>query len=82
MTNEFPQDVTGRSPVDIAEIETPDNLPTGDVEVLEEADPAAEVQLEVVSDEVAETPKPPRTPAPTIPTPQPSIPMLMRPTLP
>ncbi len=54
MTNEFPQDVTGRSPVDIAEIETPDNLPTGDVEVLEEADPAAEVQLEVVSDEVAE----------------------------
>ncbi|MGH9269976.1 MAG: hypothetical protein ACRDZ2_01745, partial [Ilumatobacteraceae bacterium] len=47
-------DTNQESSVDIADIETPDSLPTGDVDVLAEQDPAAEVDLEVVSDEVAE----------------------------
>jgi transcriptional antiterminator NusG len=42
------------SAVDVDEIETADNLPTGDVDVAAEADRAAEVDLDVVSDEVAE----------------------------
>ena len=63
------------STVDVEEIETPDMLPTGDVDVLAEADPAAEVDLTVVSDDVARSggrrsrPSPrPTTPIPT-PTP-------------
>ncbi|MGI9031177.1 MAG: transcription termination/antitermination protein NusG [Ilumatobacteraceae bacterium] len=39
---------------DIADIETPDSLPTGDVDVLAKEDPAAEVDLDVVSGEAAE----------------------------
>ena len=39
------------SSVDVDEIETPDVLPTGDVDVLDEADPPAEVDLTVVDDD-------------------------------
>ncbi len=39
------------SAVDIEEIETPDDLPIGDVDVLATADPPAEVQLEVRGDD-------------------------------
>ena len=39
------------SSVDVDEIETPDVLPTGDADVLGEADPAAEVDLTVVDDD-------------------------------
>ena len=39
------------SSVDVDEIETPDVLPTGDVGVLDEADPPAEVDLTVVDDD-------------------------------
>ena len=39
------------SSVDVDEIETPDVLPTGDVEVVAKNDPAAEVELAVVDDD-------------------------------
>ena len=42
------------SAVDVDETETPDNLPTGDVDVLAEADRAAEVDVQVIGDEAQE----------------------------
>ncbi|CAN5837435.1 hypothetical protein BH18ACT2_BH18ACT2_03580 [soil metagenome] len=55
MTDETMTDETmTETNADIADIETPDSLPTGDVDVLAKEDPAAEVDLDVVSGEAAE----------------------------